>query len=157
MSKSKVRMPKELEKKCHIAIHTATTAAAAAGAIPIPMSDAIPITAAQIAMIISLGKIFDVVLSQSAAKSIAGVTITQQAGRALYANILKTIPVAGSVIGATTAAMITEALGWIVADDFYRMSQGEEPENIVETAGELLYHCGYSDALDNRYLLLTWQ
>lgn len=37
----------------------------------------------------------------------------------------------------TTAAMITEALGWIVADDFYRMSQGEEPENIVETAGEL--------------------
>ena len=30
MSKSKVRMPKELEKKCHIAIHTATTAAAAA-------------------------------------------------------------------------------------------------------------------------------
>ena len=33
--------------------------------------------------------------------------------------------------------MITEALGWIVADDFYRMSQGEEPENIVETAGEL--------------------
>lgn len=131
MSKSKVRMPKELEKKCHIAIHTATTAAAAAGAIPIP------ITAAQIAMIISLGKIFDVVLSQSAAKSIVSVTITQQAGRALYANILKTIPVAGSVIGATTAAMITEALGWIVADDFYRMSQGEEPENIVETAGEL--------------------
>ena len=129
MNKSKVRMPKELEKKCHIAIHTATTAAAAAGAIPIPMSDAIPITAAQIAMIISLGKIFDVVLSQSAAKSIASVTITQQAGRAL--------PVAGSVIGATTAAMITEALGWIVADDFYRMSQGEEPENIVETAGEL--------------------
>ena len=57
MNKSKVRMPKELEKKCHIAIHTATTAAAAAGAIPIPMSDAIPITAAQIAMIISLGKI----------------------------------------------------------------------------------------------------
>ena len=137
MSKSKVRMPKELEKKCHIAIHTATTAAAAAGAIPIPMSDAIPITAAQIAMIISLGKIFDVVLSQSAAKSIVSVTITQQAGRALYANILKTIPVAGSVIGATTAAMITEALGWIIADDFYRMSQGEEPENIVETAGEL--------------------
>lgn len=89
MSKSKVRMPKELEKKCHIAIHTATTAAAAAGAIPIPMSDAIPITAAQIAMIISLGKIFDVVLSQSAAKSIAGVTITQQAGRATLCQHFK--------------------------------------------------------------------
>ena len=40
-------------------------------------------------------------------------------------------------MGATTAATLTEALGWIVADDFYRMSKGEEPENIVETAGNL--------------------
>ena len=132
MGKSKVHMPKELEKKCHIAIHSATTAAAAAGAIPIPMSDAIPITAAQVAMIISLG--------QSAAKSIASVVVTQQAGHAIFANILKCIPgggVAGAVVGATTAATLTEALGWIVADDFYRMSNGEEPENIVETAKDL--------------------
>ena len=132
MGKSKVHMPKELEKKCHIAIHSATTAAAAAGAIPIPMSDAIPITAAQVAMIISLG--------QSAAKSIASVVVTQQAGHAIFANILKCIPgggVAGAVVGATTAATLTEALGWIVADDFYRMSNGEESENIVETAKDL--------------------
>ena len=76
MGKSKVHMPKELEKKCHIAIHSATTAAAAAGAIPIPMSDAIPITAAQAAMIISLGKIFGISLSQSSAKTIASVVVT---------------------------------------------------------------------------------
>lgn len=44
---------------------------------------------------------------------------------------------AGAVVGATTAATLTEALGWIVADDFYRMSNGEEPENIVETAKDL--------------------
>lgn len=141
MSKSKVHMPKDLEKKCHIAIHSATTAAAAAGAIPIPMSDAIPITATQIGMIIALGKTFNITLSQAAAKSIAGVGITQQAGRAIVANIFKAIPgigtVAGGVIGATTAAALTEALGWIVADDFYRMANGEEPENIVETAGDL--------------------
>ena len=63
MGKSKVHMPKELEKKCHIAIHSATTAAAAAGAIPIPMSDAIPITAAQVAMIISLGKVWNFIIT----------------------------------------------------------------------------------------------
>ena len=136
MGKSKVHMPKELEKKCHIAIHSATTAAAAAGAIPIPMSDAIPITAAQVAMIISLGKVFGISLSQSAAKSIASVVVTQQAGHAIFANILKCIP-GGAVVGATTAATLTEALGWIVADDFYRMSNGEETENIVETAKDL--------------------
>ena len=140
MGKSKVHMPKELEKKCHIAIHSATTAAAAAGAIPIPMSDAIPITAAQAAMIISLGKIFGISLSQSSAKTIASVVVTQHAGRAIFTNILKCTPggnLVGAVVGATTAAALTEALGWIVADDFYRMSNGEEPENIVETAGEL--------------------
>ncbi len=141
MGKSKVQMPKELEKKCKIAIHTATTAAAAAGAIPIPMSDAIPITAAQIGMIVSLGKIFGITLSQAAAKSIAGVALTQQAGRALVANLLKAIPgagtILGSVISASTAVALTEALGWIVADHFFRLYNGEEPENIVETAGDL--------------------
>lgn len=76
--KTKVNMPKDLEKRCHLAIHSASTAAAAAGAIPIPMSDAIPITTAQIAMIIALGKIFDVTLSQSAAKSLVGVGVAQQ-------------------------------------------------------------------------------
>ena len=141
MAKSKVHMPKDLERKCHAAIHTATAAATAAGAIPIPMSDAIPITAAQIGMIVALGKVFDVSLSQAAAKSIAGVALKQQAGRAIFTNILKAIPVAGpvvgGVVGAGTAAALTEALGWIVADDFFRMANGQDPENIVEVASDL--------------------
>ena len=141
MSKSKVYMPKELKKRCQLVIHSATAASAAAGAIPIPMSDAIPITAAQIGMIIALGKEFDITLSDAAAKSILGVGVTQQAGRAVASNLLKAVPgvgtVVGGFIGASTAAALTEALGWVIADDFYRMSQGENPENIVETAGEL--------------------
>ncbi len=138
--KSKVQMPRALKKECHIIIHEATAAAAAAGAIPIPMSDAIPISAAQVTMIIRLGKAFDITLSDAAAKSIIGVTTAQQTGRAIFTNILKTIPggqIAGGMIGAVTAATLTEVLGWIVADDFYRISRGEKPENIVETAGEL--------------------
>ena len=141
MSKSKVHMPKELKKRCQMVIHSATAASAAAGAIPIPMSDAIPIIAAQIGMIIALGKEFDITLSDAAAKSILGVGVAQQAGRAVASNLLKAVPgvgtVVGGVIGASTAAALTEALGWVIADDFYRMSQGENPENIVETAGEL--------------------
>lgn len=141
MSKSKVHMPKELKKRCQLVIHSATAASAAAGAIPIPMSDAIPITAAQIGMIIALGKEFDITLSDAAAKSILGVGVTQQAGRAVASNLLKAVPgvgtVVGGFIGASTAAALTEALGWVIADDFYKMSQGENPENIVETAGEL--------------------
>ena len=141
MGKSKVNMPKELQKKCHAAIHTATVAAATAGAIPIPMSDAIPITAAQVGMVVALGKTFGITLSQAAANSIASVTLTQQAGRALASGILKMIPgvgtIVGGIIGASTAAALTEALGWIVADDFYRILQGKDPENIIENAGAL--------------------
>lgn len=141
MRKSKVHMPKELEKKCHIAIHSATAASAAAGAIPIPMSDAIPITAAQIGMVIALGKAFDITLSEAAAKSIMGVGLAQQAGRTVASGVLKMIPgvgtIVGGIVGASTAAALTEALGWTIADDFYRISQGNEPENIVEAAGEL--------------------
>ena len=144
MSKSKVHMPKELEKKCHIAIHAATTAAAAAGAIPLPMADAGPITAAQIGMIVSLGKIFDITITQATAKSIAGIVMAQKTGRFLFTNILKSIPgagtVAGGIVGASTAVALTEALGWIVADDFFRIYNGEESEriqNIVNTAGDI--------------------
>ena len=140
MAKSKVRMPKELEKKCHAAIHTATAAATAAGAIPIPMADTIPITTAQVAMVIRLGNIFDASLSEAVAKSILGCGLATQIGRTLFTNILKAIPVAGhiagSIVAASTAAAITEALGWLVADDFFRMSQGEKPENL-EAVGEL--------------------
>lgn len=46
MAKTKVTMPDDLKSKCAAVIHTATTAAAAAGIIPIPMADTIPITAA---------------------------------------------------------------------------------------------------------------
>lgn len=43
----------------------------------------------------------------------------------------------GGIISGSTAAALTEFLGWVVADDFFRMSQGEDPENIVEVASEL--------------------
>ena len=91
MSKSKVQMPQNLEIQCHAAIHTATTAAGAAGAIPLPMSDALPITATQITMIIALGKIFGMSLTRAAAKAIAGVGVTHLAGGMIFSNFLKGI------------------------------------------------------------------
>lgn len=134
-------MPKEIKDQCSKIIHIASAAAFAAGAIPIPMSDAIPITAAQIRMIIKLGEVFDVSLSESAAKSLIAAPLAQQAGRSIATNLIKMIPIGGSIIGgsisAATAATITEGIGWIVADDFYRMSNGDAPENIMETAGDL--------------------
>ena len=82
MAKPKVTMPDDLKSKCAAVIHTATTAAAAAGVIPIPMADTIPITGAQMTMIMGLAKVFDIPMTQAAAQSILGGTMASQAGRA---------------------------------------------------------------------------
>jgi len=137
MAKSKTDMPKELKAKCHAAIHTATVAAGASGLIPIPVADTIPISSAQVVMIIALGKIFDLTISESVAKSILSVGLAQQVGREVVSSVLKGIPgigtVAGMAVGASTAVTITETLGWLVADDFYRISQGRSPEGIIDS------------------------
>ena len=141
MSKSKVKMPKEINAKCAIAIHSAAGAAGAAAAIPIPVADTIPITAAQVGMVVALGKVFDITISDTVAKAVIGCGLAQQVGRAMVDGILKAIPVVNVFVAPTvctiTAAGFTEALGWVIADDFYRMSIGEQPENIVNEAGKI--------------------
>ena len=107
--------------KCNVAIHTASVASGAAGAIPIPVSDAIPITAAQVTMVIALGKIFDQELSDSAAKGLIGAAASTFVGRSL----IKLIPVAGWAASAAVAAGVTEAIGWTIAVDFANNARKE--------------------------------
>ena len=104
MAKPKVTMPDDLKSKCAAVIHTATTAAAAAGVIPIPMADTIPITGAQMTMIMGLAKVFDIPMTQAAAQSILGGTMASQAGRAIFSNIIKGIPGVGTVVGGVISA-----------------------------------------------------
>lgn len=111
-------------KECNIAIHMASAAAAASGAIPLPGVDAVPISTAQITMVIALGKIFDQKLSESAAKGMLSATVSTFVGR----NLIKMIPIAGWGASATVAAGVTEALGWIVAADFAKMSRNRNAE-----------------------------
>lgn len=138
MSGTKTKMSKEQQAKCHGVIHSASALAGTAGAIPIPIADAVPITAAQITMIISLGKIFDMTIEKGVAKSIIAVGLAVGAGRHVATSVLKVFPGIGSVAGAATAVAITEALGWSVADDFYRISIGEKPRNITGAVNDLI-------------------
>lgn len=107
--------------KCNAAIHTASVASGAAGAIPIPVADAIPITAAQVTMVIALGKIFNQELTESAAKGLIGAAASTLIGR----NIVKLIPIAGWIASAAVAAGVTEAIGWTVAVDFAKSARKE--------------------------------
>lgn len=130
MGKSKVDMRQSQKNKCHALIHSAAVAAGAAGTIPIPLSDAIPIGTAQITMIVALGKVFDITISQSAAQCVAGVGLASYAGRTVFTSVVKLVPGIGPFVSGVTAAAITEMLGWVVADDFFRISTGQRPENI---------------------------
>ena len=112
-------MTSEQKNACSVAIHTASVAAGAAGAIPIPVADALPISGAQITMAIALGKIFDQQLSETAAKALIGAAGSTLVGRSL----VKLIPVAGWIASAGVAAGVTEAIGWSLAVDFARKSQ----------------------------------
>ncbi len=114
-------MTKDQLTKCNIAIHTATVASGASGAIPIPVADAVPITAAQITMVLALGKIFDQKITDSAAKGLIGAAASTFVGR----NLIKLIPVAGWIVSAAVAAGITEAIGWTIAVDFAKAYRQE--------------------------------
>lgn len=107
-------MNKDQLVKCNVAIHTASMLSAAAGVIPIPVADAVPITAAQVTMVMTLGKIFDAKVTESVAKGLIGAAASTFIGR----SIVKMIPIFGWGISAVVAGGVTEAIGWTIAVDF---------------------------------------
>lgn len=113
-------MTNQQKKKCHAIIHTASASAATVGAglAQLPGSDNAIIVPIQITMIISLGSVFGKRLSKSAAAASLATATATVAGRAISQFFLGWIPVLGNAINATTAAGITETIGWAIASDF---------------------------------------
>ncbi|GAA7304863.1 hypothetical protein HpBGD104_15290 [Helicobacter pylori] len=97
-------------------IHVASGLAGAAGASPIPFSDAFAIAPIQAGMIYKMNDAFGMDLEESVAASLItrllGVTAVAQVGRTLANGLLKFIPVVGSVVGSATALAITEGIGF---------------------------------------------
>ena len=105
-------MTAEQKKKCHAIIHAASVAAGGAGAgmAQIPGSDNAVITPIQLTMTISLGKVFGVTLTESAAKAAIGSLAASTVGRTVTQVLVGWIPGVGNAINATTAAGLTESL-----------------------------------------------
>ena len=118
--------------RCNTAIHTASVAAGAAGIIPVPVADAIPMAAAQVTMVIALGAIFEQEITSSAAKGLIGAAASTFIGR----QIFKLIPVVGWIASAGTAAIVTEAIGWTIAVDFAKnhRQEYERKKNAADAA-----------------------
>jgi uncharacterized protein (DUF697 family) len=103
---------------CHAIIHPIAAACAVVAFIPIPVADAIPITGAQISMVIGLAKVFDHKISILDAQALLKTLAAPLAGRALAKNALIFLPGVGWGINGAVAGIITEILGWTVANDF---------------------------------------
>jgi uncharacterized protein (DUF697 family) len=117
----------EKKVKCHGIIHGASAAAASIGAglSQIPLSDNVLITPIQIGMIISLGTVLDIKLSKSAAAAILGTVATSTIGRGVSQVLFGWMPIIGNTINASTAAAVTEAVGWAAVKYFENLSDKE--------------------------------
>ena len=106
--------------KCHAIIHTASASAAAVGAglAQIPGSDNAVITPIQLVMTISLGRVFGLELTESAAGAAVASAAAATVGRTASQVLIGWVPGAGNIINAGTAATITEAIGWLLAEGF---------------------------------------
>lgn len=110
------------KNKCHGIIHTASAAAATAGGglAQLPGSDNAVITPIQVTMVISLGAVFGQDISKSVAISTLASATAANIGRAISQFLVGWIPGFGNAINASTAATITETIGWSVARSFDR-------------------------------------
>lgn len=110
---------KQMLEKADNTVLGFVAATTATGAVPIPFADAPMLIAEQVAMMVAINTIFKLDISRDALKSLAtavlGVGGATLIGKTVAANLLKLIPVAGSVAGgaisAGTAGVITLALG----------------------------------------------
>ena len=108
---------------CHAIIHASALGCATVAFIPIPVADTFPITAAQVSMVLALGKVFDNKLTKSDAQVLLKTVAAPLAGRALAKAGLVLIPGVGWAINGVIAGTITEILGWTIANDFATKSK----------------------------------
>jgi uncharacterized protein (DUF697 family) len=113
-------MNEEQRIRCHAVIHSASTAAAAVGAglAQIPVADNAVIVPIQVTMVVALGNIFNQHVTDSVANGMILGSAASLVGRTISQFFVCWIPVVGNAINATTAAIITEAIGWSIADKF---------------------------------------
>ena len=95
-------------------IHTSAAAAAAIGGglAQIPGSDAVPLTLLQVDMVRRIAKAHGHSISKNAAECIVMGAVAAAGGRTVSQFLVGWVPGWGNAINASTAASITEMVGW---------------------------------------------
>lgn len=118
--KERLNLTKDEMIKCNGIIHSASVAAGGAGIAlaQVPLADTAVITPIQITMVTSLGAVFEVKVTEALAKSIIASLATAFVGRGIAQVLVGWIPGVGNFVNTTTAAGLTEALGWVAVKYF---------------------------------------
>jgi len=113
-------------QKMHGIIHTASAGAAAVGAglAQVPGSDAPIIAGIQTTMIIAIAQEYGVSLTKTAAADLLLTFTATAVGRGISQALVGWIPGWGNVVNASTAAAITESVGW-AADAYFADHQAQ--------------------------------
>lgn len=108
------------KSSCRKIIHGAATsgAAAAAAMAQAPGADIPVLVGIEITMVIALGSVFEVSLSEASAKALVLTYAATMAGRGISQGLFGWILIAGNVLNSTTAFTIIEVMGWAIAKDF---------------------------------------
>lgn len=148
-------MDENKDVKCHAIIHTASVATGGVGAglAQLPLADAIPIMTLQVGMIVSIAHVYNIELTEGAAKGLiagfAGTTL----GRNIAGVLVGWVPGLGNIMKASTAATLTEAIGWSAVNHFENIikEKKDEREKGYKTGvkeGEKLSHEKFNKILN---------
>ncbi|WP_347177863.1 DUF697 domain-containing protein [Sporosarcina thermotolerans] len=77
----------------------AGASAAAIGAVPIPGSDFVPLTALQVSLMLKLSTLYGKPITKDKAKELIIATIVGNIGKTIFRQIVKVVPGAGMVAG----------------------------------------------------------
>lgn len=115
-------------KKIHAIIHTASATAGGIGAglAQLPGSDMPVLMTLQTAMIVAIGHEHGCEITKTHAKSLLLTFPAGYGGRAISQFLIGWIPGFGNAINATTAATITESIGW-AADSYFEKDCAKDP------------------------------
>lgn len=108
--RSRALGPRNVKAQAIIAA-AAVAAGAIAAANPIPVADAILITPVQAAMVVALTVLYGQPITLKTAGGLVAAGLAGVTGPIIVQQLLKFIPLAGPILGATAAALMTAAIG----------------------------------------------
>lgn len=116
VKKTKERLNKISEGKSKLTnkyIFAAGAAGGAIGALPLPGADIVPLNALQACLIVKIGLIYDLQLNSKTILTLLGTLGIDELFKSIFRQLIKIIPVAGSIIGAFVAAVGTITVGFV--------------------------------------------